>query len=294
MEWMENNNFTILDYEKEITEINKPATQRFTKEMFGKEEWIRISDIKIDIEVQRELQETHVQNIIRKFDPSAFGRITVSKREDGFYYCTNGQHRLRALERMGFDYCPCIVVNLHSLKDEGQNFIKINEQSAKVSNIDKYRIGVSSEVREWLLVKEALDFCGLKVATGEGGVSCVSVIYKILNASKLETSRQRDMEAMKNSLYILKTLYGIKGITNSVLQGMFIFVRTHIMSGDTTVTETITRLAGSNYKEFVSKANSLKDSGGGKGKIASYIAYLMYVEYNRGLKRNQLPLKIHL
>ena len=56
MEWMENNNFTILDYEKEITEINKPATQRFTKEMFGKEEWIRISDIKIDIEVQRELQ----------------------------------------------------------------------------------------------------------------------------------------------------------------------------------------------------------------------------------------------
>ena len=294
MEWMKSRDYTLLDYEKEVTEINRPATQRFTKEMFGKEEWLRISDIKIDIEVQRELQEAHVQNIIRKFDPTAFGRITVSKREDGFYYCTNGQHRLRALERMGFDLCPCIVVNLCSLKDEGQNFIKINEQSAKVSNIDKYRIGVSSEVREWLLVKEALDFCGLKVTTGEGGVSCVSVIYKILNASKLETSRQRDMEAMKKSLYILKTLYGIKGINNSVLQGMFIFVRTHIMSGDTTVTETINRLKNTNYKEFVSKANSLKDSGGGKGKIASYIAYLMYVEYNRGLKRNQLPLKIHL
>lgn len=286
--------FTMVDYEKEITEINKPATERFTKEMFGKEEWINISDIKIDIEVQRELQESHVDGIIRKFDPMAFGRVTVTKREDGYYYCTNGQHRVRALERMGFSQCPCIVIKLCSLKDEGQNFIKINEQSAKVSNIDKYRIGVSSEVREWLLVKEALDFCGLKVATGENGVSCVSVIYKILNSSKLETSRQRDMEAMKKALYILKTLYGIKGITNSVLQGMFIFVKTHIMSGDTTVNEVITRLSGSSYKEFASKANSLKDSNGGKGKVVSYIAYLMYVEYNRGLKRNQLPLKIHL
>ena len=294
MNWLDNKEFTMLDYEKEITEINKPATERFTKEMFGKEEWVKISDIKVDIEVQRELQESHVQNIIRKFDPTAFGRVTVTQRDDGKYYCTNGQHRVRALERMGFDYCPCIVVNLCSLKDEGQNFIKINEQSAKVSNIDKYRIGVSSEVREWLLVKEALDFCGLKVATGEGGVSCVSVIYKILNSSKLETSRQRDMEAMKKSLYILKTLYGIKGITNSVLQGMFIFVKTHIMSGDTTVNDVISRLTGSNYKEFSSKANSLKDSNGGKGKVASYIAYLMFVEYNRGLKRNQLPLKIHI
>lgn len=157
MDWTDNKEFTMLDYVKEITELSKPITERYKKEMFGVEMWLPINEIKVDIEVQRDLQPSHVQKIIRKFDPSAFGRLTVTQREDGHYYCTNGQHRLRALETLGFTQAPCIVVKLYNKKDEGLNFININEQSAKVSNIDKYRIGVSSEIEPWLRVKEWCD-----------------------------------------------------------------------------------------------------------------------------------------
>ena len=74
-------NYEIIDVEKEIS---KPI--RYTKEMFGEDAWIRVDKLKIDIRVQRELQDFHVDRILRKFDPSSFGRISVSPREDGFYY----------------------------------------------------------------------------------------------------------------------------------------------------------------------------------------------------------------
>lgn len=294
MKWTDNKEFTMVDYVKEITELSKPVTERYKKEMFGEEQWLPIKDIKVDIEVQRDLQNSHVQKIVRKFDPTSFGRLTVTQREDGSYYCTNGQHRLRALEILGFTQAPCVIVKLYSKKDEGLNFININEQSAKVSNLDKYRIGVSSEIESWLRVQECIESVGLKVGSGEYGVSCVSVIYKIINSSKLDTSRQRDIEAMKKTLYILNKVYGTKGVTNVNVQGMYTFVKYHVQSGDTSTSEVVDRLKGTHYKDFSTKANSLKDSNGGKGKLVSYVAYLFYVEYNKGLKRNKLPLKISI
>lgn len=294
LDWTDNNSFTMLDYAKEVTELSKPATERYNKEMFGEDIWLPIDQIKVDILVQRDLQEYQVQKIVRKFDPTAFGRLTVTQREDGQYYCTNGQHRLRALEQLGFSQAPCILVKLYSKKDEGLNFININEASAKVSNIDKYRIGVSSEIEPWLNVKECVDYIGAKVGTGEYGISCVSVIYKLVNNSKIDSSKVRDMEAMKKTLYILNRVYGLKGITNINVQGMFTFVRYHVQSGDTSTAEVIERLEGTHPKDFSTKANALKDSNGGKGKLVSYVAYLIFVEYNKGLKKNKLPLRISL
>lgn len=287
--------FTMIDYAKEIEEINKPATIKYKKEMFGQEEWIPVDKIKIDNSVQRDLQEFHVQKIARKFDPTAFGRLIVTQREDGFYYCTDGQHRLRALETVGLDVAPCVVIKLHSLKDEGQNFINVNEQSAKVSNIDKYRIGVSAEVEAWLRVKECVDFVSCQVGTGEGFISCVGVINKCINTSKVGTSRQRDLEIMKKTLYVLKSLYGVNGICDRMVQGMSYFIRTHVVENeDTTVGEIIERLQKTNYKDFTSKAHDMRENNSKRGKIVSYVAYLIYAEYNSGKRRDKLPLRIIL
>lgn len=294
-EWMDNGDYTMIDYEKELIEINKPVQERYKKEMFGKEQWLPISDIKVDIAVQRDLQEHHVQKIVRKFDPTAFGRLMVTQREDGNYYCTDGQHRLRALETLGFDYAPCVVIQLCSLKDEGLNFINVNEQSAKVSNIDKYRIGVSSEIAGWLAVKECIDFIGGKVGTGDECVSCVGVIYKHINNSKLETSRQRDIDIMKKTLLVLQKLYGMKGINDKMVKSMAYFIKVHVYENDdTTTSEILEKLKGSNYKDFLSRAQDMRENNAKRGKIVSYIAFLIYTEYNNKLKKNRLPLRINI
>ena len=155
-----NTKVEFIDVEKEIS---KPV--KFTKEMFGIDAWIPVDKLKVDIRVQRELQDTHVTRLQRKFDPAAFGRLSVSPREDGYYYVQDGQHRLALAKAVGLTEVPCIIHSLESLRDEGRAFIKINENSAKISGIDKYRIGVASEVVEYLRVKECVDYAGLSVYT---------------------------------------------------------------------------------------------------------------------------------
>ena len=290
-------NYILLDVDNEITESNKSVNNKFTKEMFGIEKWIPLDKLKVDIEVQRELQDTHVQNIIKKFDPSAFGRLVVTQREDGYYYITDGQHRKKTLELLGINEAPCVVVQLCDLKDEGMNFININQQSAKVSNIDKYRIGCSSMITEWLRVKEVVDFIGCSVGTSKGQISCTSALYKLVNTSKLETSRQRDIELTKKSLFVLKSVWGIESITHAMVNGMFIFLKHHtFINNDTTINDIINRLSSrkASWKEINTKAHSMKENNNGSGKLYSYIAYQFYVEYNNGMKKNRLPLRIEI
>lgn len=286
-------NYNNYNYELiNANDIKSVSSVKYTKDMFGEDKWIKLDKIKVDIQVQRELQETHVSRILKKFDPQAFGRLTVSLREDGYYYCSDGQHRLECARQLGLSEVPCVVVHNGSLKQEGESFIKVNEVSAKVSALDKYRIGVSSEILEWMRVKEVLDFVGLEAGTGINKVSCLSVIYKSINSATLLSSIEKNIFVAKRALYILKHTVGVKGITNQMYNGMLIFVRHYILSSETDVATAVDRLSKIDAKALTSKAQDMRENSG-KGKIDSYVAYLFWVEFNKGYKA-KLPLKIEI
>lgn len=283
-----NYNYEIIDVDKELS-----SPIKYTKEMFGEDAWIPVEKLKIDMRVQRELQETHVTKLLGKFDPSAFGRLSVNLREDGFYYVSDGQHRLEIAKRLGLSEVPCVVNKLESLRDEGRSFIKINQNSAKVSGIDKYRIGVSSEVEEYLRIKECVDYAGLRIGTGLNQINCVSAIYRLINQATLLTSIEANIRNMKKTLYILNKCYGVDGINHLTVTGLFIFVRTYLETGLTTTEAIIERLSTINIRELISKANDMKSNG--NGKTVSYVAYLFLIEYNKKLKvSNKLPMHIEV
>lgn len=283
---------TLLDMATE----NTPISLRYSKESFGVEKWIDIDKIKIDFEVQREIQPHHVEKIAANFDPRSFGRVTVTLRPDGYYYCTNGMHRLEALKLLEFKEVPCIVLDLKTLKDEGVNFIHINEQSVQVRSVDKYRIGCNAGVTEWLRVKECVDYIGCKIGTGDDVINCASILYRLINSATLEESIHKNMETLKYSLKILHTLWGINGITQALVQGMFIFVRQHvIINDDTTVESIIEKLSvGPGYYVYIEKSNIMRKSNGGKGRIYSYLAYLFFSQYNSCMRKNKLPMRVAL
>ena len=283
--------YEFIDVDKEFGESLLSKNIKYTKEMFGTEEWIPVDKIKIDLKVQRELQKTHVEKIANKFDPSAFGRLTVNLREDGYYYCTNGQHRLEALRLKQIKEAPCVVVDLYDIQEEGQNFIKVNEQSAKVSTLDKYRIGVHSNVVQWLRVKEVIDHVGLEAGTGVNKINCVGVLYKYINKVKSQTSIDTNIQILKITLHILKSSFGVEGITGIMVTSMATFVRHYVITGDATIEESIKRFSKCNYKEYGTKANQMKEKSGGRGKIINYIAFLLYSDYNKN-KKNKLQPKI--
>jgi hypothetical protein len=272
-------------------EISKP--RKYTREMFGIDMWIPVDKLKVDIRVQRELQDTHVDKLQKKFDPAAFGRISVSPREDGYYYVQDGQHRVALAKAVGLTEVPCIVQSLESLRDEGRAFIKINENSAKITGVDKYRIGVASEVVEYLRIKECVDYAGLRIGTGINCINCVSAIYRSINSATLLSSIEANMRSMKKTLYILNKCYGIDGINHLTVQGMFLFAKTYLETGYTDVETCIGRFKNINIKELISRAYDMKENG--RGKTVSYVAYLFLVEYNKKLKpTNKLPMHIEV
>ena len=272
-------------------EISKPI--KYTREMFGIDMWIPVDKLKVDIRVQRELQDTHVDKLQKKFDPAAFGRISVSPREDGYYYVQDGQHRVALAKAVGLTEVPCIVQSLESLRDEGRAFIKINENSAKITGVDKYRIGVASEVVEYLRIKECVDYAGLRVGTGVNAINCVSCIYRAINQATLLSSIEANMRSMKKTLYILNKCYGVEGINHLTVQGLFLFAKTYLETGHTDVETCINRFNNINIKDLIARAYDMKNNG--KGRTISYVAYLFLVEYNKKLKpTNKLPMHIEV
>ena len=283
-----NTKVEFIDVDKEIS---KPI--KYTREKFGIDMWLPVDKLKVDIRVQRELQDTHVDKLQKKFDPAAFGRISVSPREDGYYYVQDGQHRVALAKAVGLTEVPCIVQSLESLRDEGRAFIKINENSAKITGVDKYRIGVASEVVEYLRIKECVDYAGLRIGTGINCINCVSSIYRSINSATLLSSIEANMRSMKKTLYILNKCYGIDGINHLTVQGLFLFAKTYLETGYTDVETCIGRFKNINIKELINRAYDMKENG--RGKTISYVAYLFLVEYNKKLKpTNKLPMHIEV
>ena len=283
-----NTKVEFIDVDKEIS---KPI--KYTREMFGIDMWIPVDKLKVDIRVQRELQDTHVDKLQKKFDPAAFGRISVSLREDGYYYVQDGQHRVALAKAVGLTEVPCIVQSLESLRDEGRAFIKINENSAKITGVDKYRIGVASEVIEYMRIKECVDYAGLRIGTGVNAINCVSCIYRAINQATLLSSIEANMRSMKKTLYILNKCYGVEGINHLTVQGMFLFAKTYLEAGYTDVETCINRFNNINIKDLIARAYDMKNNG--KGRTISYVAYLFLVEYNKKLKpTNKLPMHIEV
>lgn len=287
-----------IDFKTTPVEFVEPKEYKryYTKEMFGKEEWIPLEKIKIDNDVQRTLDEKHASSIATKFDPASFGRITVNQRDDGFYYAINGQHRMNAIREIGFTEAPCIVVSCTDKKDEGNTFIKINEHAKAVSTIDKYRIGVSAGVREWLRTKEVLDFAGItKVSTNPNSFRAVGTIYKEINKGCTERNREENMTVCKIALRVLnQTASNIGEIDYITTAGMISFARAYALDGTVGINDMQQRFKDTSYRSLAKEAKNMKKQSSG-GKVINYMAYLLHTEYNKNIsKAKKLPLRIDI
>ena len=90
---------------------------------------------------QRILNMKNVAGIVKNFDPAKLGVLVVSHRTDETYAVLDGQHRLTALRRLGYDAANCIVLEGMTIRQEADYFRRQNEnkQSLRIKALmDKY------------------------------------------------------------------------------------------------------------------------------------------------------------
>ena len=270
-----------------------------TRADFGKEKWIAIDKLELDEDTQRSPMENHVKKIARNLDPKAFGRISVSLRSDGKYYVTDGWHRTLACRSLGMKEVPCIVIENKSeetkqaKKNDALQFLKINENSSAVSAIDKYKIGVSGEIEEWLRVQECIESNGLQAGTSANKVSAVASIYKYVNSSQKPEMIAKKMKHMKTAIAILNDITGVAGITNISINAMCLFVREYIAEGMITKNDALNAFSKVDLRQMITNAQTLKNTNTG-GNVITSLAYLLYKEYNAHTKGEKLPPKFEI
>lgn len=268
----------------------------FETKDFGIEMWIPTEELMIDEETQRGIMISQVEKIINEFNPSSFGRITVSKRKNG-YYVTNGQHRLVALRKIGIDKAPCIVIE-NPYKEEQEmkkfdaiNFLEINQNSQAVRAIDKYRIGVSAQLSDWMNVKQVIEENGLRAGTTRNSVNALACIHRYINSSKNPRTINKKKSQMSKAIRILRDTVGVPEITHVSLQAMCIIVREYVDTQITTVEKIITRFNRIEIQTLLSTAITMKNNGTQKNVVTG-LAQMLVQEYNNKCRRQEdkLPL----
>lgn len=122
---------------------------------------VALSDLKIDMAVQRAIIPSRVRKIATNFDPILIGELLVSEREDGLYIL-DGHHRMAAaLSQNGNTptTVTCEVFTGLSKANEAQLFLGRNDR-ASVRSHDRFRNLATLGDQETLNVQMAAQAAG--------------------------------------------------------------------------------------------------------------------------------------
>lgn len=106
---------------------------------------LKLADIWVDYEIQRDVIVKHVINIIRKFDPRIVGaascvRLPNSKHPNR-YYAYDGQHRTVAMAILGYEEIPACYVETDDERFASHAFEILNASGIKkIGKPDLHRI----------------------------------------------------------------------------------------------------------------------------------------------------------
>ncbi|MFC5809603.1 DUF6551 family protein [Streptomyces heilongjiangensis] len=140
---------------------------------------IEISDLNIDPQAQRTLNERRAQAIADNIVPAAIGSIIVSQREDGSLYIVDGQHRWRACALCGM---RTIRAEIHfglTQAQEAMLFLIRNRESHKPRPIDEYHVGITGGVPLFVDTDRVLEKHSLSL--GSTSANTIGAIAGVLN-----------------------------------------------------------------------------------------------------------------
>jgi hypothetical protein len=132
-------------------------------------QWVPVDQIDVDHNYQRELDPRQVNKILGKFKWDHFGAITLVPAENGRYFVTDGQHRLKAASlHPKVKSVPATIASCGEAKSAASNFLAINRDRKSINTIEKYWAGVAAEDADYLLVKATLEAANCEVVPEHG------------------------------------------------------------------------------------------------------------------------------
>ena len=144
---------------------------------------IKVSDMFVDYNYQREPLKTKVNRIVKSFDPDLLGVITCSMREDNTLAIIDGSHRYHALIQMGMKDANinALVYFGLSIQDEARIFTLTNKEHTKPTPSQIFKAGVVSGDKTSIEISSIVDKVGANIhfAPGANNIRCVGTLRKV-------------------------------------------------------------------------------------------------------------------
>lgn len=180
-------------------------------------QWVPVDQIDVDHNYQRELDPRRVNKILGKFKWDHFGAITLVPAENGRYFVTDGQHRLKAASlHPKVRSVPATIASCGEVKSAAGNFLAINRDRKAINTIEKYWAGIAAEDADYLLIKQTLDAANCEVVPEHGYARphMTHAVAAVLRAIK--------RDGQKNVVAAITAIRAARPADQNALQGILI------------------------------------------------------------------------
>jgi hypothetical protein len=158
-------------------------------------ERVRLASITIDQRVQRAVDQTRVNRIAERFNWSAFGVPTLSRRGNDQLVILDGMHRIEGAKTAGYqDATPQMKVHSGlALEQEAELFLLLND-TRKPMPVDLFKIGVVSGDADLVAMNDLIEAAGLTVAaSGRTAFRAVTAMRRIYGLEQVAAERALDV-----------------------------------------------------------------------------------------------------
>jgi len=183
---------------------------------------VEIDTLKIDTEAQRNLNVKRAESIAAGLIVDALGSIVVSERGDGSRYVVDGMHRTEACRIKGLKTIKAEIHYGLNQQQEATLFLIKNRESAKVSTLDEYKVGLTAGDALCVSVDRVLKKHSLGLGSSStNSVGAVSAVLRI--------TRQYGPEILDRTLTVVETAWGRDKETwdGVILGGVAMFLGRH-------------------------------------------------------------------
>lgn len=243
---------------------------------------LRIADLIVDPDVQRDLDQRRVSKIADELNLDALGVVTVSHRQNGTYHIVDGQHRVAALKLAGDDgeKVMCRVFDSLTVQEEAELFRLLNN-TAKPMAVDLFRVRVVEGDEVAVDIARLLADQGWRISwgTAQAGFSAVVALERVY---------RQEAAAAEKAISTVTRAWGHDSAAadGRLVEGIgLVYLRYGITVESADLVE---RLAKSGTpSRLIGKARDLRDLIG--GTVTKSLAEIVVELYNARRKTKALP-----
>lgn len=153
-------------------------------------------------------------SIVKDFESLCVGELCINRRDDGYYYIMDGQHRYIAMKKLGYPSVACTVYNGLTAEQEAKMFFILN-QKASVKTYEKTKAKLAYGDEETVQLNEIIRSHGLELGFSREKESAGIVSHKTLSQINKNYGKEHLDE-------VLKIIIECFGTQKKNFQGRFI------------------------------------------------------------------------